>query len=442
METPEPALVVFIPFVSFHRLYNKTMRLLKALCFIALFFLCGMGFRYLLIDDTESYTRLMMHEFYAQDQIDVLFTGSSHCYASLDPSVTDAGLGVNTFNAGSALQALDASFALIREGVERKQVRRVFLEMYYVMMANDEYKEREQMTGTYIVSDYMRPSLNKVRFLLEASSPEYYVNSFLPARRNWEGLLHPEEIRHLLMKKGTAAYRNFLPFDDYKGKGFASGQGRIGGGLLLDTAGFDRIHMESPSADWLRTLRDILDYCEKKGVELTLFSAPMTLFQTAGVGNYDEYIALIRSLTEGTDVRYWDFNLCREQWFDQTPDLFEDAGHLNAGGSERFSRVFADFFSGEIAPEELFYGSMAEKIAAHGADILGLSYLDSGDRMRKLKIVSAMPEGTRFTAVLVREDGSTETLLDREPELFFEIPQDVHGTVRIEAEGISAEIGV
>lgn len=418
------------------------MRLLKALCFIALFIACGIGFRYLLIDDTESYTRLMMHEFYAQDRIDVLFAGSSHCYASLDPRLTDAGLGANTFNAGSALQALDASFALIREGVERKQVRRVFLEMYYGMMANDDYREREQMTGTYIVSDYMRPSLNKVRFLLEASSPEYYVNSFLPARRNWEGLLHPEEIRRLLEKKGTAAYRNFLPFDDYKGKGFASGQGRIRDGLLLDTAGFDRIHTESPSADWLKTLREIIDYCEKKGVELTLFSAPMTLFQTAGVGNYDEYIALIRSLTEGTDVRYWDFNLCREQWFDQAPDLFEDAGHLNAEGAERFSRVFAAFFSGEIAPEELFYGSMAEKLAAHGADILGLSYLDSGDGMRKLKIVSTMPEGTRFSAVLVREDGSTVTLLDREPELFFEIPQDAHGTVRIEAEGISAGIGV
>ena len=37
--------------------------------------------------------------------------------------------------------------------------------MYYLMMDNDEYREREQLTGTYIISDYLRPSLNKLRFL-------------------------------------------------------------------------------------------------------------------------------------------------------------------------------------------------------------------------------------------------------------------------------------
>lgn len=418
------------------------MKLLKAVCFLVLFIACGLGFRYLLTDDTESYTRLMMHEFYAQDQIGALFVGSSHCYVSLDPEVTDAELGVNTFNAGSALQALDASFALIREAVETKNVRRVFLEMYYLMMSNDEYRERQQLTGTYIVSDYMRPSLNKVRFLLEASAPEYYINSFLPARRNWERLLHPEEVLTLLRKKGTEAYRSYLPFDEYKGKGYVAGQGQIPGGVLLDTAGFDRIHTESPSADWLKTVRSIIDYCEKKGVELTLFSAPMTLFQTAGAGNYDEYIAFVRSLTEGTDVRYWDFNLCREEWFDQTPDLFEDAGHLNAAGAEKFSRVFGEFFSGRVAPEELFYASMAEKLAAHGPEILGLSYLDSGDGMRKLKIVSTLPEGTRYTVIFEDEAEGARTLLDNEAELFFEIPQESHGTVRIGTDGVAAEIGV
>ena len=64
----------------------------------------------------------------------------------------------------------------------------------------------------------------------------------------------------------------------------------IPSGILLDTAGFDRIHTEAPSADWFRTLQDIIAYCEKKNVSLTLYSAPMTIFQTAGSGNYDDYI--------------------------------------------------------------------------------------------------------------------------------------------------------
>ncbi len=401
------------------------------LAFAVLFLLCCAGFRWLLVDDTQSYTRLMMHAFYEQKNIDILFVGSSHCYAALDPSVTDEAFAANTFNAGSSLQALDASFALIREAAERYRVKHIYLEMYYLMMSNDEYKDREQLTGTYIISDHMRPSLNKLRFLLEASASKYYVNSFIPARRNWEMLLHPSDVLDLARKKGTAAYRNYEPIGGYKGKGFVSNEGEIPGGILLDTAGFDKIHTEAPSADWLRTLQDIIAYCEKKNVSLTLYSAPMTLFQTAGVGNYDDYIQLLKNLTEGTDAEYVDFNLCREEYFDQTPDLFADAGHLNEKGAEAFSRLFADYFTGKIAAEDLFYASMAEKIGAHGTDILGLSYLDSGDGMRKLKIVSTCPAGSLFSVELRTPDGGSEWLKENSDDPYFEIGQEVHGILHI-----------
>ncbi len=416
------------------------MKHLKRLAFVILFLLTGLGLRWFLTDDTASYTRLMMHEFYRQDNIDILFTGSSHCYVSLDPRITDEIFKANTFNAGSALQAQDASFALIREAVERYHVRRVYMEMYYLMMDNDEYREREQLTGTYIISDYLRPSLNKLGFLLNASSPKYYINSFIPARRNWERLFDPAGTADLVKRKLTPEYREFRPFDGYQAKGFVAYDEAITTGWLLDNAGFDRIRTENASADWLKTIREIIAYCEKKGVQLTLFSAPMTLFQTTALGNYDDYIALLRDLTEGTGVRYVDFNLCREEYFPSAPELFADAGHMNASGAERFSRLFAEYFTGQIPDEALFYGSMAEKIAAHGPDLLGLSYLDSGDGMRKLKIVSTMPEGTRYDVEFTPSDGGPRMLIEQSEELYFEIPQEEHGTVKISADGITLEM--
>lgn len=409
------------------------IKILSAAVFLVLFLLCGQGFHYLLVNDTQSYTRLMMHEFYNQKNIDILFVGSSHCYGALDPEITDELFQANTFNAGSSLQAQDASFALIREAVERYDVKHIYLEMYYLMLANDNYQDREQLTGTYIISDYMRSSLNKVRFLLEASAPKYYVNSFIPSRRNWERLLHPDEIRELFAKKGTVEYRTYAPFAGYRTKGFVSNQDTIPNGVLLDTAGFDAIHTEKASADWLKTIREIIAYCEHKNVPLTLFSAPMTLFQTAGVGNYDQYIGLVRDLTAGTAADYVDFNLCREEYFDQSPDLFSDAGHLNEKGAEAFSRVFSAYFTGKIPAEELFYPSMAEKLSAHGPEILGLSYLDSGDGMRKLKIVSTFPEGTFYTVELTDGNGNAKKLKENSPDFYFEISQEEHGTLRIYA---------
>ena len=421
---------------------SSVKKFVSVLAFTALFLLCGMGLRWLLIDDTQSYTRLMMHEFYEQGNIDILFVGSSHCYAALDPAVTDNIFGTNTFNAGSSLQALDASFALIREAVERYDVSHIYLEMYYLMMSNDDYKEREQLTGTYIISDYMRPSLNKAKFLLEASAPKYYVNSFLPARRNWEKLLHPSEVLELVREKQKEAYRNYEPFGGYRAKGFVSNQGEIPNGILLDTAGFDNIHTEAASADWLKTIRGIISYCEKKGVALTFFSAPMTLFQTAGVGNYDDYIELINHLIEETNAEYVDFNLCREEYFDQKPDLFADAGHLNEKGAEVFSQLFASLFSGAIAKDELFYESMAEKIAAHDSDILGLSYLDSGDGMRKLKIVSTCPPESFYSVEFRTADGEMQRLKDHSSDLYFEITQDAHGIIHVFSGEIEIEVEV
>ena len=433
--------IIPVLFSAFFRSrYNKAMKYLKLIVFMFLFIGCGLGFRYLLIDDTRSYTRLMMHEFYRQDNIDVLFVGSSHCYVSLDPAITDEIFGLNTFNAGSALQAQDASFALIREAAERYHVKQVYMEMYYLMMDNDEYHEREQMTGTYIISDYMRPSLNKLRFLLQAGPPKFFVNSFIPARREWERLLDPSGVRDLLIRKQSGDYREYRPMDGYRYKGFVDYEEEITTGWLLDSAGFDAIHTENASADWLKTIREIIAYCEKKGVQLTLFSAPMTLFQTAGVGNYDDYIALVSSLVEGTSVRYVDFNLCREEYFPQTTDLFADAGHMNGKGAEQFSRIFAGYFTGRITDDELFYPSMADKLSAHGPDILGLSFLESGDGMRKLKIVSTMPEETRYDVKFTPYEGEQRILMENSDNIYFEIPQEEHGTLTISGGEITLEM--
>ena len=60
---------------------RRVLRHLPALITIFLFFACAWALmRYISVDDTNSYTRLTMHEFYNQDDIDTLFIGASHCY--------------------------------------------------------------------------------------------------------------------------------------------------------------------------------------------------------------------------------------------------------------------------------------------------------------------------------------------------------------------------
>ena len=67
-------------------LYMKKFKIaVKPICFILIFCLLNKLFSFLAVDDTDSFTRIMMHEFYHPDSnIDVLFLGASHCYRSLD----------------------------------------------------------------------------------------------------------------------------------------------------------------------------------------------------------------------------------------------------------------------------------------------------------------------------------------------------------------------
>lgn len=68
-------------------------RCVSAVLFIACFFACGEGWRYILIDDAKSYTRVMMHQLHeSEENIDIIFAGSSHVFRSLIPSITDDGM--------------------------------------------------------------------------------------------------------------------------------------------------------------------------------------------------------------------------------------------------------------------------------------------------------------------------------------------------------------
>lgn len=185
-------------------------RLFTVFFAIALFFACGEFLNYILTDDTKSYTRIMFHQLYNSPQnIDIAFVGSSHVFVSLDPRITDKAFKKYTFNAGSSSQGLDGSYAVIQEINNYHKPEQVFLELYYAIAEEPEHKDRKQMIATYIISDYMRPSIRKLEYIINASSSSHYVNSFISARRNWKKIFGFRYISDLVRKKQDNNYKKF-----------------------------------------------------------------------------------------------------------------------------------------------------------------------------------------------------------------------------------------
>lgn len=419
---------------------KKIIICLKVLIFIVLFIACGKFLRFILVDDTESYTRIMMHELYnPEENIDILFVGSSHCYFSFVPTITDEIFGKNTFNAGSSSQGLDASYELIREANKDNDLEQVYLELYHRMGMSGENKDRTLMMGTNIISDYMKPSLRKWMFLLRASSKEHYVNSFIVARRDWEKLFEPEYIKELVKKKLSDDYQNYeyTYVTDagaaYQGKGYVTNNGAAPEYYYFQCW---PIYAEGVAKDWQKSLMQIIEYCEKEEIELTLVSAPMPNFALAGMGNYDDYPKKVYEIIEGTGVKYYDFNFCKEEYIPNTSSIFRDSDHLNTEGAELFSTVFAQFFTGQISEEELFYNSYNEKLAHLEPMVLGLGHQDrtsaySEEIVRHIHIVSTKETGMEYRIILTPQEGEQYMVQDFAENREFEVPLSDHGVCTV-----------
>ncbi|MFI3214775.1 MAG: hypothetical protein R3Y24_15785 [Eubacteriales bacterium] len=316
--------------------------------------------------------------------------------------------GGNTFNAGTAMQPLDASYTILKECGKENELEEVYLELFFAVASRPEYQEREgsDMTRVYTVSDYLKPSMNKYQYLLHASGAKYYVNSFLMARRNISDLQLNTIIGNI-KNKTTESYKNYeyLVKENYwyEEKGFIGSDITIDKGIFYSQTNAEIVEDNIFNKDYIESLFQIIEYCEENDIKLTLYSAPMSDFYLANV-DYDNYIRQVEILLEDTTVPYVDFNLCKESTLLLDCELdYRESNHLNSNGAYKFSKVFGETFadpdeinamilrddiSNIYLPEEAFYSSYQEKFSHLDDSLLGVIITTEGDEYTIESVIS------------------------------------------------------
>lgn len=326
---------------------------------------------YLVNDDTKSYTRVLMHELYGQEKIDSIFIGASHVYRGLNPWIVDEAWGENTFNLSTSSQAINSSYAMLKEAVKIGGIKRCYLELSAGMVCQNKETRQENVTASYIIADYMRPSFDKLIYILNAVEPENYINAFCPARRNWRRIYSFSFMRDTFHSKGQKGYREYDYVDNeteyYAGKGFVYSKDVV---AYTDTEEPSVITENHISDDYLCYFAKIVKYCRENNIELVCFSMPVTERLLEQFGDYDSYLKQVRNVCGKYGVSYYDFNCAAPSVLDLQDSDFKDENHLNGKGAEKFSKVFADFFAGKISERELFYSSYTEK-KVDSKDIFG-----------------------------------------------------------------------
>lgn len=319
---------------------------------LAVAFLTGLlvkACNYLLVDDASSYTRLTLHEFYEvsnrEENIDVLFLGSSHCFRAYDPQLFTELTGQSSFNLGSSSQNYDTSYYLLREAARYHDLKTVYLDMHYKFLFID--KKDRDLVQANIISDYMRLSPNKLQFLLSTSEADEYTNRFLPFRRNWQKLGDLSYIKSVLEKKQTESYQTYAPVavdqEYYAGRGFVWSDAVLDAGEITwwDNFGDVPEDMDSDVTYTLEYIERIVEFCQAEGIRLVFVTAPSFDRYLEEIGPYDMAHQYIQELADGYGVPYLDFNLCRDEYLNLGEESYIDVDHLNGQGAGNLTLLLA-----------------------------------------------------------------------------------------------------
>lgn len=357
---------------------------------------------YLYVDDTDDFTRTMMHAFYEEEEnIDRLYLGSSHVFCDIDPFILDDENGDNNFNLASGNQQLIASYHLLVEADKRHDLDKVYLDLYYACTDEGQgnLHDYHQIPNSWNVLNQMKPSANKLTYMLDLSSPEYYYLTFMAFKRYTEELFHPQYVAKIVRAKQSDVWKDHEYF--YKGPdgNEISARGEKGFRLDYRTPEYGRLSVknieEAPVdkdpivPESMEYLIKITEYCKEHEIELTWIVCPMSELKLVRNGTYDNYIGQVSQLAAQYQIPYYDFNLCKREYLDLSPnDYWEDEGHLNTYGAEVFSHFLGDFLraqeAGEDTYRDCFYGGYEEKIQDLQDEIFGLEILPSQEYERYL----------------------------------------------------------
>lgn len=127
------------------------------------------------------------------------------------------------FNLASGSQLLNGSYYLLREADKNNSLSHVYLELYYWCSVKDNSDIDMIDTGyssNWDITDYMKISYNKVRYMLSIAGTEEYVNIFFPFSRYRTKLDDCDYIRQTMETKTTDTYLDFechVDFSDGNG---------------------------------------------------------------------------------------------------------------------------------------------------------------------------------------------------------------------------------
>lgn len=303
-----------------------------------------------LLEPARGASEMMWGGYYAQEEVDTIFIGSSLCQGSFDPKIFDERLGVKSYNMGTPSQALPQTLKALEVALEDHDIETVIFGMSFSSLKLDALEEAElafekaraQQKGglegvktalSYIYSEDVREDENS-------------INYFFPWLYNRDEI-SVEMISYNVSEKWKGI-KNFFTgnvetqeYDSFKGYQ-SPGDGVVNYDNRWDLNTY-RYYEPELEPKMMQDFEEMLALCQEKGVDLLVVNTPHPYFDVLACYEfYEDNKKDVEALCEKYGADYYDFNLAKAKVFETKPAYYRDYEHLNNEGSQVFCQSMCD----------------------------------------------------------------------------------------------------
>ena len=331
-----------------------------------------------MLEPARGASEMMWAGYYAQEEIDTIFVGSSLCQGTFDPEIFDERLGTKSYNMGTPSQALPQTLKALEVALEDHDIKTVIFGMGFSSLKLDALEEAEltferaraqQKVGletvevalSYLYSDDVR-------------NDEKSINYFFPWLYNREEISLEmisynvsekcKDIKNILQGKKEEEYASF--------KGYQSPGD--------DVVNYDnqwelntyRYYEPELEPEMVECFKKMLEICRRKNVDIIVVNTPHPYFDVIACYEfYESNENEVEALCEKYGASYYDFNLAKTEVYEPKATYYRDYEHLNYEGSQAFCQSMCNLMlrreNGENLDDEFY--SVTEFLEIHAGGL-------------------------------------------------------------------------
>ncbi len=263
----------------------KIKKFFKAVIFILVFLIGFFSLQALLVGDDDLRDPRRIRGFFQEreNSLDAVFIGSSTTYAYWTAPTAWNNYGIAVYPLSNAAQPLAATKFLI-DDARKKQPDALYI--VNVTSVLDEYDLRlHRLTDNYPFTVNKYPMINYVcdRLGLSFTEKMEYFFPILRFHERWSNLIEYDFNPDPEAYKGAGRYASFLK----NAEDLTSGKSKV------DT-------YEPLSDEMLRTINDIMDYCEAEEIKVLFVAVPQSLKNEKRLGKINTMVKTVRD--RGFDI--------------------------------------------------------------------------------------------------------------------------------------------